>query len=53
MATCGYTCPQCEGKGFLEDGTVCDWCGEEVESSDKKLGIGNDEWGSESTKRVE
>lgn len=19
-------CPKCEGKGFLDDGTVCDWC---------------------------
>lgn len=26
MATCGYLCPKCEGKGFLDDGTICDWC---------------------------
>jgi hypothetical protein len=26
MAGCGYVCPQCEGKGLLEDGSVCDWC---------------------------
>ena len=32
MSTCGYTCPQCEGKGFLEDGTPCDWCGTEGKS---------------------
>jgi hypothetical protein len=29
MSTCGYICPQCEGKGFLDDGTPCDWCGKE------------------------
>jgi len=26
MATCGYLCPQCEGRGFREDGSPCDWC---------------------------
>jgi len=26
MATCGYICPSCEGKGFLDDGTPCQWC---------------------------
>jgi arsenate reductase len=26
MATCGYVCPKCEGKGFLEDFSNCDWC---------------------------
>ena len=26
MATCGYVCPKCEGKGFLEDFSICDWC---------------------------
>jgi arsenate reductase len=24
--TCGYVCPQCEGKGFLADFSDCDWC---------------------------
>ncbi len=28
MATCGYLCPSCEGRGFREDGTECDWCSE-------------------------
>lgn len=32
MPTCGYTCPQCEGKGFMEDGTPCDWCNKESEA---------------------
>jgi hypothetical protein len=36
MAGCGYVCPKCEGRGFLEDGTVCDWCSSET-------GKGNDE----------
>ena len=26
MATCGYLCPSCEGKGFKDDGSECDWC---------------------------
>ncbi len=26
MASCGYICPVCEGKGFTEDGSDCDWC---------------------------
>ncbi|MCU0443044.1 MAG: hypothetical protein MUE96_11650 [Bacteroidia bacterium] len=26
MTTCGYICPQCEGRGFLESGETCDWC---------------------------
>ncbi|MFN4083291.1 MAG: hypothetical protein ACK4K9_06630 [Bacteroidia bacterium] len=26
MITCGYVCPQCEGKGFLEDLSECNYC---------------------------
>lgn len=26
MSTCGYLCPKCEGRGFLDDGSECDWC---------------------------
>lgn len=26
MATCGYLCPKCEGRGFTDDGEICDWC---------------------------
>ncbi|HTF81047.1 MAG TPA: hypothetical protein VL947_04965 [Cytophagales bacterium] len=26
MATCGYLCPACEGRGFTETGEPCDWC---------------------------
>ncbi len=26
MATCGYVCPKCEGKGFLDDLSICNWC---------------------------
>lgn len=26
MATCGYLCPACEGKGYDEEGNYCDWC---------------------------
>ena len=24
--TCGYICPQCEGRGFLDDFSDCNWC---------------------------
>ncbi len=26
MATCGYVCPKCEGKGILDNFSTCDWC---------------------------
>lgn len=26
MSTCGYSCPQCEGKEYLDTGEKCDWC---------------------------
>lgn len=26
MATCGYLCPKCEGRGFTDEGETCDWC---------------------------
>lgn len=30
MATCGYVCPKCEGKGFLTNFYTCDWCSNEA-----------------------
>jgi hypothetical protein len=38
MATCGYLCPVCEGKGFKDDGSDCDWCQvqKQVLSADKE-----------------
>jgi arsenate reductase len=24
--TCGYVCPQCEGRGFLDNFSDCNWC---------------------------
>lgn len=43
MATCGYLCPQCEGKGFLTDAMLpCDWC-----SSNKPIeseSLSDQEW---------
>ncbi len=36
MSTCGYICPKCEGRGFLDDGTPCDWCAVEVKSENVK-----------------
>ena len=26
MATCGYICPACEGRGFDDKGQPCEWC---------------------------
>ncbi len=34
--TCGYTCPQCEGRGYTDDGAVCDWCSEIKEDMESK-----------------
>ena len=30
MATCGYICPICEGKGFLENLETCDYCSPKI-----------------------
>jgi hypothetical protein len=29
--TCGYVCPQCEGKGVLESGESCDYCSKPIQ----------------------
>ena len=29
--TCGYVCPQCEGKGVLDSGESCDYCSKPVD----------------------
>ena len=47
MATCGYLCPQCEGRGFIENGEVCDWClqpesNKTVQGADNELS--DEEW---------
>ncbi len=34
MSGCGYVCPQCEGKGFTDDGEVCNWCSKIVKTED-------------------
>ncbi len=42
-STCGYTCPQCEGRGYTDDGEVCDWCSEvevkkeEIQTDEKPI----------------
>ncbi len=30
MSTCGYICPVCEGKGFLDNLSNCNWCNADV-----------------------
>lgn len=37
MAGCGYLCPQCEGRGFTDDGETCDWCSDKPESSPQNI----------------
>jgi hypothetical protein len=32
--TCGYVCPVWEGKVFLEDLTVCDYCNKDKTAED-------------------
>jgi hypothetical protein len=26
MATCGYICPSCDGRLFMDNGEPCSWC---------------------------
>lgn len=40
--TCGYLCPVCEGRGFTEDGSTCDWCRVEPKAAEKV--VSDDEW---------
>jgi hypothetical protein len=41
MAGCGYVCPVCEGKSFLESGDTCNFC-TSVET--KKQEISDEVW---------
>lgn len=34
MGNCGYVCPNCEGKGYDNEGKDCNWC--KVELKDAK-----------------
>lgn len=43
MSTCGYVCPLCNGKEFMEDGLPCTWCNPKASLSDKKS-ISDEEW---------
>ena len=46
MAGCGYVCPQCEGKGFIDTGEVCDYChvNEPPISSAKQQQLEREDW---------
>lgn len=39
MATCGYVCPKCEGKGFLANFSACDWCSSEPINKENMITI--------------
>lgn len=42
MATCGYLCPVCEGKGYIESGDACTYCEESIVSGSATLS--DEEW---------
>ena len=44
MATCGYLCPSCEGKEFMEDGSPCTWCKPLAPVKLQKPPISDEEW---------
>ncbi|MBC7450335.1 MAG: hypothetical protein H7259_02485 [Cytophagales bacterium] len=44
MATCGYLCPSCEGRTFMEDGSVCKWCQPLAKPVVKTDTITDEEW---------
>ena len=46
MATCGYLCPACEGRGYDEQGETCTWCAVKDTGlkSDKKDELTDEEW---------
>jgi hypothetical protein len=44
MATCGYLCPKCEGRGFTDDGEICDWCETPQTKSNSPQLTDQEEW---------
>jgi hypothetical protein len=44
MATCGYICPQCEGRGLTDEGLECTWCKPISEVVLKKDSITDEQW---------
>jgi hypothetical protein len=49
MATCGYLCPKCEGRGFTDDGEICDWCtindkNKKVSSKSPSETVSDEDW---------
>ncbi|MFQ3575650.1 MAG: hypothetical protein SNJ77_04370 [Cytophagales bacterium] len=43
MAGCGYVCPVCEGKGFKDDLSECDFC-EDSKNPEPEQEISEDDW---------
>ncbi|MCS7004675.1 MAG: hypothetical protein NZM38_05055 [Cytophagales bacterium] len=41
MKTCGYVCPQCEGKGYDEEGNACSWC---IHADNDSHSLSDEEW---------
>ena len=42
MAGCGYVCPVCEGRTYLDDGTDCKFC--IIKSNTKTVELSDQEW---------
>lgn len=43
MATCGYLCPSCEGREFMDDGSACTWC-KPIAAVKPQKAISDQEW---------
>jgi len=44
MATCGYICPSCDGRLYMEDGSPCPWCNPDDIQKKKKEIVSDEEW---------
>lgn len=50
MATCGYVCPLCEGRGVDEHGIECQWCKPftdthtNTKTNEPQMPVSDEEW---------
>lgn len=44
MAGCGYVCPVCEGRGFIDSGETCTFCTPEGSNQPKTPQISDETW---------
>lgn len=44
MATCGYICPSCDVRLYMDDGSPCPWCNpDDIQKKEKGI-ISDEEW---------